>query len=59
MPSLEIDECRDPEDNQYLELAVSEDASCIITGDKDLLTLHPFRGIAIVNASDSLDLIDP
>jgi predicted nucleic acid-binding protein len=31
-------------------------ASCIITGDDDLLVLHPFRGIPIVNASDFLNM---
>ena len=44
--SIEI--CRDPKDNQYLELAVSGQASVIITGDRDLLVLHPFRDISIV-----------
>jgi uncharacterized protein len=29
-------------------LAVSGGATRIITGDADLLALHPFRGIAIV-----------
>jgi putative PIN family toxin of toxin-antitoxin system len=32
-----IKACRDPKDDKYLELAVSSGASCIITGDKDLL----------------------
>lgn len=50
-----ITDCRDPKDNKFLELAVSADASCIITGDKDLLVLHPFRGIPIVNATDFLN----
>ena len=49
-----IDDCRDPKDNKFLELAVSANASCIITGDKDLLILHPFRGIPILNAADFL-----
>ena len=43
-----IQACRDPKDNQYLELAISGHASVIITGDQDLLVLHPFRDIAIV-----------
>jgi len=47
-----IAECRDPKDNKFLELAVSANASCIITGDKDLLILHPFRSIPILNAVD-------
>jgi putative PIN family toxin of toxin-antitoxin system len=39
---------RDVEDNKFLELAVSGRASHIISGDGDLLALHPFRGISIV-----------
>ncbi len=46
--------CRDPKDNKFLELAISANATCIITGDKDLLVLHPFRGIPILNAVDFL-----
>jgi uncharacterized protein len=40
--------CRDPKDDKFLELAISGGATCIVTGDKDLLTLHPFRGIPII-----------
>jgi uncharacterized protein len=50
-----ITECRDPKDDKFLELAVSANASCIITGDKDLLILNPFRGIPILNAVDFLN----
>ncbi len=46
--------CRDPKDNKFLELAISANASCIITGDKDLLILNPFRNIPILNAVDFL-----
>jgi putative PIN family toxin of toxin-antitoxin system len=40
--------CRDPTDDKFLELAVSGNADLILSGDKDLLTLHPLRGIPIV-----------
>jgi putative PIN family toxin of toxin-antitoxin system len=40
--------CRDPKDDKFLELAVNGEAQLIITGDADLLVLHPFRGIDIV-----------
>ena len=50
-----IEDCRDPKDNKFLELAVASNASCIIAGDKDLLILHPFRGIPILNAADFLE----
>ena len=40
-----VNECRDPKDNKFLELAVSGKATCIVSGDDDLLVLHPFRRI--------------
>jgi putative PIN family toxin of toxin-antitoxin system len=46
--------CRDAEDNKFLELAVSGRASHIISGDGDLLALHPFRGISIVTPQSFL-----
>ncbi|WP_459868116.1 putative toxin-antitoxin system toxin component, PIN family [Endothiovibrio diazotrophicus] len=47
-------ECRDPKDNKFLELAVAGGASALITGDQDLLALHPFRGIPILAPADFL-----
>lgn len=40
--------CRDPSDDKFLELAVNGSAQVIVTGDRDLLALDPFRGISIV-----------
>ena len=53
----QINECRDPKDNKYLELAVSGKAQCIITGDEDLLILHPFKQIDILSVQEFLDEI--
>lgn len=39
---------RDPKDDKFLEAAVNGRGDVIVTGDKDLLDLNPFRGIAIV-----------
>ena len=39
--------CRDPRDDKFLEAAVNGDAGVIVTGDKDLLVLNPYSGIAI------------
>ena len=47
-----IDACRDQKDNKFLELAVTANADCIITGDQDLLVLDPFNGIPIRNPAD-------
>jgi uncharacterized protein len=49
-----IQACRDPKDNKVLELAVSGQAVCIVSGDKDLLVLHPFQGISILSPGDFL-----
>jgi uncharacterized protein len=48
----EITDCRDPDDNLFLALALDGEASLIITGDLDLLTLNPWRGVQIVKPSD-------
>ena len=53
-PKIEITECRDPKDNKFLELAVAGKADCIVTGDKDLLVLHPFRNIRIITPKEFL-----
>jgi putative PIN family toxin of toxin-antitoxin system len=44
--------CRDPKDNKFLELAVCGAATCIISGDKDLLDLNPFQGIPIMKPDE-------
>ena len=40
---------RDPKDDKFLEAAVNGRADVIVTGDRDLLDLNPFRRVAIVN----------
>lgn len=40
--------CRDPNDLMILGTAVAGRAEVILTGDKDLLTLHPFERISIL-----------
>jgi putative PIN family toxin of toxin-antitoxin system len=49
-----VTDCRDPRDNMFLELALSGKADVIVTGDADLLCLHPWRGIAILTPADYL-----
>lgn len=39
--------CRDPRDDQFLELAVAGHAAGLVSSDQDLLALNPFRGIPI------------
>lgn len=48
--------CRDPKDDKFLSLAVTANASCIITGDTDLLVLNSFQNIPIITAAEFLQL---
>jgi putative PIN family toxin of toxin-antitoxin system len=48
--------CRDPKDDKYLELAVNGNADLIISGDKDLLSLHPFGKVQIFSPARYLDI---
>lgn len=52
-----INVCRDPKDDMFLELAVSGNANIIISGDKDLLELNPFRGIQIISPKEFIEQI--
>jgi putative PIN family toxin of toxin-antitoxin system len=49
-----VHECRDPKDDKFLALALNGKADLILTGDADLLALHPWRNIAILSPVDYL-----
>lgn len=49
-----VRECRDPRDDKFLEVALNGRAELILTGDADLLGMHPWRGIGIVSAGGYL-----
>src|SRR6266545_5002702 len=46
--------CRDAKDDKFLELAVCGSATSVISGDQDLLVLHPFRDIDILTPAQFL-----
>ena len=41
----------------FLELAVSGNANIIISGDKDLLELNPYREIQIISPKEFIEQI--
>lgn len=59
---VEIDEqisvCRDPKDDKVLELAVCGAATCIVSGDDDLLQVGVFRGVAIKSPVEFLTSLE-
>jgi putative PIN family toxin of toxin-antitoxin system len=47
-PTEAVADCRDAKDDKYLELALASGAWAIVSGDDDLLVLHPWRGVRIL-----------
>jgi putative PIN family toxin of toxin-antitoxin system len=47
--------CRDPKDDMFLEVAISGRADALLSSDRDLLVLHPFRGLPIVSPATFLE----
>ena len=48
--------CRDPNDDKFLDVALAGGSNLLITGDADLLELHPFHGIEIITPRELLKL---
>jgi uncharacterized protein len=47
--NTQVTACRDPKDDKFLELAVSGQATHVVSGDDDLLVMKSFQGISIVS----------
>ena len=53
-----ITESRDPKDDIFLSVAVAGLAELIVSGDDDLLSLTPFRGITILSPAAFIERLD-
>jgi len=53
-PVVRVMDCRDPDDNKYLELAQAAGADIIVSSDNDLLVLNPWRGVKILRPAEYL-----
>ena len=47
----------DPDDDKIIECAVAGEAAYIVSGDKHLLDMKEYQGIAIIRANDFLALV--
>jgi len=56
-PSPQI--CRDPDDDLILAAAAQAACAYLVTGDKDLLVLKRFEGVALVTPGEFARLISP
>jgi putative PIN family toxin of toxin-antitoxin system len=41
--------CRDPKDDKFIDLALNGEASHLISGDKDLLVLNPIKNTSVIS----------
>jgi putative PIN family toxin of toxin-antitoxin system len=46
--------CRDARDDKFLDVVLNGEAHLILTGDQDLLELHPFHGIEMLSPAEFL-----
>ena len=47
--------CRDPDDQKFLECAISSNSKCLVSGDKDLLVIKEYKGLTIYSPRDFVD----
>lgn len=55
--NLNINLCRDPKDDKFLECGEHAKADYIVSGDKDLLVLKNYKNLKIIKTSEMLKLI--
>ncbi len=54
--NIHVTDCADPKDNKFLELAIAAKATVIVSGDKKhLVSMSPYKGIAIIRVRDFVD----
>ena len=51
--------CADPKDDKFLETAMVGEAECLITGDRHLLDMTPYRGVPILTPAAFLNSLTP
>ena len=52
----DVQVCRDPDDDKFLNCAKDSGSIYIVSGDKDLLVIQDFEGIKIVTAKQFCDM---
>ena len=56
VPDLHV--CRDPDDDKFIECAISVGAPYIVSGDKDLLDLERHGTVQMVTAAEFLKIME-
>lgn len=53
-----ISVCRDPDDDKFIACAVDARCVCLVSGDRDLLTLEKYQNIQIISVTDFLQALE-
>ncbi|MGA8017072.1 MAG: PIN domain-containing protein [Candidatus Dormiibacterota bacterium] len=57
-PAETVADCRDHEDNRILECAAASGSILIVSDDRDLLDMSPWRGIPVVTSTEFVGRTD-
>lgn len=57
-PAVAVTDCVDYEDNRILELALASGSSLIVSADRHLLDISPWRGIPIIDPGAFVGRVD-
>jgi putative PIN family toxin of toxin-antitoxin system len=52
-----VTECRDPSDDMVLEAALAAGVAVVVSDDRDLLVLDPWRGVRVPKPEAALALL--
>ena len=55
-PVAAITDCADPNDNKYLDLALAAATEIVVSSDRHLFGMHPWRGVMILRPADHVAL---
>ena len=53
---LSVSICEDPDDNKFIECAISSNCKLIVSGDKHLLNISGFQEIEVLKPREFIDL---
>ena len=54
-PPLPEAACRDPDDDKFLARALAAETRLVVSGDRDLLAVSPYRGVTVVRPRDLIE----
>ena len=50
----DVNVCRDPDDNKFIECAMDAKCVYVVSGDKDLLDIKAYKGVEIITVAEFL-----